>query len=293
MSAALQVVLWAAVAIALVVYGAWRLPRAVAAVIQRADERAIELAAERTGNANPPESPQQCERPPLSEVITQAMAWQPPVATGKPSSFDQRAALQVAVHDHVLGQHTAPITLMLFGDLRCPHTARELVALVELVQDQPAQYRLVWRHRPLDVYPLSHALAFVAEQISVQQGEPAFWRFIVTVARWGGAITTDDLLALQTAFDPSETKGPPALGTSELLERIERDRLIAMTFAIRATPTLFINGYRYEGELPQSELDEALDEEQVGLQSLQDQLEDMAELYTRRVDENLLEIERP
>ena len=232
------------------------------------------------------------EIPAVGDVIAESLAWQPPVATGNPSPVDRKAALEVATGDHVLGSQRAPITLMLFGDLHCRYTLHSFRLLSRRVQEQPSEYRLVWRQRPLDVHPEAFAAAMTAERLALQYGETAFWRFVRAVSRLKGSASTSDVDTIAHALQIGGAKMSDAAADSKAAGRLERDRVIGLTYSIHATPTLFVNGLRFEGRTPNQLLDEVIEEERDAVQALRDDSVPQARIYTLRVDENLLDLVR-
>ena len=83
-----------------------------------------------------------------------------------------------------------------------------------------------------------------------------------------------------------------AAAESKAAGRVERDRLIGLTYSIHATPTLFVNGLRFEGHTAKQFLDDVIEEELDAVQSLRDDSVPQAQIYTIRVDENLLDLVR-
>jgi protein-disulfide isomerase len=232
------------------------------------------------------------EIPAVSDVIAESLTWQPPVATGNPSPIDRKAALEVATGDHALGSQRAPITLMLFGDLHCRYTLQSLRLLSRRVQEQPNEYRLVWRQRPLDVHPEAFATATTAERLALQYGEISFWRFVRAVSRLKGSASTSDVDTIAHALQIGSAKMSDAAAVSKAAGRLERDRVIGLTYSIHATPTLFVNGLRFEGRMANQLLDEVIEEESDAVQALRDDSVPQAQIYTIRVDENLLDLVR-
>jgi protein-disulfide isomerase len=221
-----------------------------------------------------------------------ALAWVPPLAKGTPSAGDRDAALEISTFAHVLGSHKAPVTLMLFGDLNCPYTLKMLKTLRAWLDEQPGAYRLVWRHRPLDIHPNAAKAALIAERLAQRSGEQSFWRFVIAMTEMDGLPSEAEYDELEQALQASHSKLSESAANTRAAANLEHDRLIALSYAIHATPTLFINGLRIEGEISRSHLEQVVNEERVEVQALLDDSVPAAKTYTIRVDANLLDLQR-
>jgi protein-disulfide isomerase len=226
----------------------------------------------------------------VDQALERAAKYNPPLV--KPHLSDGRAALEIKSDDHCLGANDAQVTLMLFGDLECPFTRREVQMLRQWLDEQPGAFRWVWRERPLDVHPLAGKAALIAERLALRSGEPAFWRFVMAASELSEPPSQDDLTALDIGLQPAKPRLSDALATEEAVSKLERDRLIALSYAIHATPTLFVNGLRIEGEVSRAHLEQIIEEEKQEVQSLIDDAVPAAQTYSIRVDANLLDLER-
>jgi len=229
--------------------------------------------------------------PSIEAVITEALTWDPPLASGAPTPLDSAAALPIKTGDHVLGSQLAPITLMLFGDLQCRYVLRTFRTLSRRVQEQPAELRLVWRQRPLDIHPDAPAMAAHAERLALQQDETAFWRYVRALSRLKGTATIADATTIALALQKHPPRVSDDVAGERAKRRVQSDERIAAAYAIHDTPTLFVNGLRVEGDFSERDLDEILDEEREVLKSLQHDRIPKAKLYAMRVHENLLDLE--
>ena len=232
-----------------------------------------------------------CRASTIDEAIADAQALQPPVAAGSPSPLDAHAALPIATGDHALGSHKARITLMLFGDLQCRYAQHVFQVVYQRVQDQPTEYRLVWRERPLDINPEAPAMAVEAERLSLQFGEPAFWRFVHTVSHLDGTATLIDAKTIVHALQSGSAKINDNVASERATTQLEKDQRVALTYAIHATPTVFINGLRIEGDFAEPELDEVIEEELDAVDLLEQEPVPLAKIYATRVHANLLDLD--
>ena len=75
--------------------------------------------------------------------------------------------------DHIRGSHSAPVTLVEYGDYECPYCGRAEVAIRELLSSFGDDLRYVWRNLPLNDVHLHAQLAAEAAEAAAEQG--AFW----------------------------------------------------------------------------------------------------------------------
>lgn len=181
---------------------------------------------------------------------------------------------------------------MLFGDLNCPFTMGLTKTLRALLDEQPAALRLVWRHRPLDVHPAAGKASQVAERLALGSGERSFWRFVMAMSELQGKASDSALGELEQALQARPLKLDQASADARAAARVERDRLIALSYSIHATPTLFVNGLRFEGEISRTRLEQIIVEERAEVQSLLDDDVPPNAIYSIRVDANLLDLDR-
>jgi len=246
------------------------------------DELATGIPEPEIYDAGPPASS-------IDEASRRVHAWKPPLASGAPSRGDEKAALSIHANDHCLGSHKAEITLMLFGDLQCPFSQRVLKMLRAWLDERPTAFRLVWRERPLDVHAGSANAALVAERMAARYGESAFWRFIAALSELEHVASDSELSALEASLQSGVARTDETTGNSRAAARLEQDRLVALTYAIHETPTLFVNGLRLTGEISHARLEQLLNDEQQEVDVLLDESAPRDQVYTIRMDANLLD----
>jgi protein-disulfide isomerase len=190
-----------------------------------------------------------------------ALAVSLPVAAQAPQApSDAASLLQVTPQDRVLGQADAPITIVEYASMTCPHCAHfENEVLPELKKKwiDTGKAKLVMRPFPLDqvalraemlarclpperYYPMIETLFKTQEKWAVQDWRPALGR----TARLAGVSNKE--------FDA-------CLANKALEDEIVQSRLAASTqLDINGTPTIFVNGKKFEGPPTVEALDEVL-----------------------------------
>jgi protein-disulfide isomerase len=156
-----------------------------------------------------------------------------------------RLAVPVNDRDHVAGRRNAPVELVEYGDFECPHSARAH-PIIEAAQRYLADdLCFVYRHFPLhEIHPHAQLAAESAEAAG-EQGR--FWQMHDTLFRHRKELELDDLLAYAQVIgcDPTRIAAELAAGTHTA--RALNDARGGIRSGVKGTPTLFVNGVRYDG----------------------------------------------
>src|SRR6267378_656877 len=156
--------------------------------------------------------------------------------------------------DHIQGQPDAPIALLEYGDFECP-TCGEAYPVVKVLQEQLAE-RLcfAFRHFPLtNVHPHAEHAAEAAEAAGAQG---RFWEMHDTLFENQNALDDESLFAYADALDLDAKRLIREVLNKTYGLRIRDDFKAGVRGGVNGTPTLFINGERYDGPRdPQSFLD--------------------------------------
>ncbi|MDM7854102.1 DsbA family protein [Cellulomonas alba] len=146
---------------------------------------------------------------------------------------------------HVYGDLAAPVTVVEFGDLECPHCRASAPVLRELVDTSDGLVRLVWRHFPLfEVHPHALTAALAAEAAGTVG---LFWAMHDLLLARQDRLTDPDLRAYarELGIDPSLVTGDAAQVHAPA---VEADYVAALGIGARATPTVLVGERRFEGE---------------------------------------------
>jgi protein-disulfide isomerase len=155
--------------------------------------------------------------------------------------------LPIQPDDHVQGSPEALYTLVEYGDYECPDCGRLFVTIRDLHAEFGEDLRLAFRHYPRSgIHPHAQQAAEAAEAAGAQG---RFWEMHDVLFANQSALRTKDLyryaeqLSLDTRRFRDELKGR----TYE--ERVRQDFRRGVENGVYGTPSLFINGIRYEGGL--------------------------------------------
>ena len=163
-----------------------------------------------------------------------------------------RLATPVSERDHTRGAAAAPITLVEYGDFECPY-CRALAPIVDgLRQRLGGQLRFVFRHFPLTA---SHPHAFRAAQAAEAAGaQGAFWEMHDLLFARQAALTDEDLVAYAAELGLDAERFGRELREAVYAERVREDIRTGMASGVTGTPTLYLDGVRFDTTVGLSEL---------------------------------------
>jgi protein-disulfide isomerase len=192
---------------------------------------------------------------PIASAATSASGAAPAAA------FDPVAASKLSSDDRLLGNPDAPVTIIEYASLTCPHCAAfEAETLPEIKKQwiDTGKAKLVYRDFPLD------GAAIKASLLARCAPPDRFYGLL------------EKLFSLQLAWahegDPTETLGriakdggidddafrscmkDDAMQNKILASRLQGEK----EFGVNSTPTFFINGTKLVGAQPYEKFDEAL-----------------------------------
>jgi protein-disulfide isomerase len=165
-----------------------------------------------------------------------------------------------------MGTPNAPVVLVVFTDFQCPVCKEEGKMLRQnLLSAYPRQVRLYFKDFPLvQIHPWAK-IAALAGRCIFRQNPAAFWDYYDWIYDHQSEVTADNFRQKLSEFVAGKEIDGIQLARclDERATEAEVDRGIAEGKAlnVRATPTLFINGRRLEGQIPWPSLREIIDYE--------------------------------
>ena len=161
----------------------------------------------------------------------------------------------VLEHDHVDGPADAPITLIEYGDYECPMCVKAYPVLESIRQAFSGKLRFVYRHVPKSSQGFLKQAA-QASEFAASQGK--FWQMHAQLFAQAGQHDLEHLVAAATAIGLDGEACRQALVEHTFAERVRELSVASVQSGIIGTPTLFINGERYENRIEEAPLSAAL-----------------------------------
>jgi protein-disulfide isomerase len=166
-----------------------------------------------------------------------------------------------------LGTAGAPVAIVVFSDLQCPHCKGEAEMLRKnLVQTYPTQVRMYFKDFPLEsLHPWAKAAA-AAGRCVFQQNNDAFWDYHDWAFAHQESLTPENLKD-QVLGWAKEVKNVDALKLGACIDNkatvaeVEAEVKQGQDLAITGTPTMFINGRRIAQTIDWPNLKNIIDQE--------------------------------
>ena len=158
----------------------------------------------------------------------------------------------VTERDHSVGPADAPITIVEYGDYECPDCFNAVPVIEQVRQSLGERLRFVFRHFPQNsIHPHASAAAEAAEA-AADQGK--FWMMHEALFRHQKDLTEIDYSHLALTLGLDIYKFETSRNRESHVRRVRADFESGLRSGVKGTPTLFINGRRYEGKMEAGEI---------------------------------------
>ena len=155
-----------------------------------------------------------------------------------------RKALEKGINGPSRGPADAPVTIVEFSDLQCPH-CKEAQPTIDKLMSEEKNARLVFQNFPLQSHEWAAKAAAYADCIG-RNSNDAFWKFAQSVYDAQSDILASNADEKLTALaDKSGVKGSDiatCAAKPETATRVEHSVALGKSVDVTGTPTLFING---------------------------------------------------
>ncbi|OLD92375.1 MAG: hypothetical protein AUG47_01125 [Alphaproteobacteria bacterium 13_1_20CM_3_64_12] len=174
---------------------------------------------------------------------------------------DAAKELAVQPSDRILGKAEAPITIIEYASLTCPHCAHFDVTVLPKLKEKwidTGKAKLILRDYPLDEPALRAAM--VARCAPADRFYPLIDTFFAQQEQW--ATSRDYRAALEKLVKlggMSDKEFKACISDKKLEDQVAQSRLVAsQQLGVDATPTFFINGKKFDGAPTVEAFDQAL-----------------------------------
>jgi protein-disulfide isomerase len=161
---------------------------------------------------------------------------------------DTAQTLNAGLNGPSRGPATAPVTVVEFSDLQCPHCKAAHPILDKLLAED-TNVRLVYQNFPLPGHDWADMAAGYADCIGRKSGSSNndnFWKFVSAVFDAQSGITAANAAEKLTALaDQSGEKGTEiaaCAASPDTTARVQHSIALGKSVGVNATPTVFING---------------------------------------------------
>lgn len=166
-------------------------------------------------------------------------------------------AVPVSDRDHIQGPLSAPVKLVEYGDYECPSCLNAWPVLHQVREQFGDRVALVFRHYPQSsIHPRASAAAQAAEAAALQG---KFWEMHDLLFGHQQELDSLDLTHLALKLGLEVYAFEAALDRESILRKVRDDFSGGVRSGVRGTPTLFLNGCRYEGRVDAASLVRAIE----------------------------------
>jgi protein-disulfide isomerase len=179
-----------------------------------------------------------------------------PVAVSA-ASADTKALLNIQPSDHVMGDKNAPITMIEYASLTCPHCAAFNSTVLPQIEEKwvkTGKVKLIYRDFPLD------QVATKAAQLAECAGNDRYFAVIDMMFRGQGtwAAAQDPIAELSKSLriaGMGENEVKACLANDAVANGVINDYRGGETLGVNSTPTIFVNGEQFKGARSMEEFD--------------------------------------
>lgn len=146
--------------------------------------------------------------------------------------------------DPSIGPASAPVVIVGFEDFMCPACASASAYLKNLVEEYSSEIRFVYRDFPLDSHVGAKDAAIAAE---CADNQGYFWEMHDLLFENQSTYRAENLVDYAGLIGLNIPEFELCVADPSTAAEVENDIKDGLSYSVRATPTFFINGYRYEG----------------------------------------------
>lgn len=162
-----------------------------------------------------------------------------------------------------LGSDEAKVKMVEFLDYQCPACKNAHPVIKQVLKDRGDSVQLIVRHFPLSsIHPHADNAARATEAANLQG---KFWemhdKLFETQKSWETATNSKDIFAVYGRdLGLNIEQFTKDYNDQKILDRISQDKGDGNALGVDSTPTLFINGQKYTGEMTVPTLTAKIDE---------------------------------
>ena len=156
------------------------------------------------------------------------------------------------------GPSGARVTVVEFVDYECPHCRSAQALMKQVLDTYPRQVRLCFKHFPLSGHTNSR---LAAEAATAAQKQGKFWPYSDKI--WANSENLTSAVLERAAKDVGLNLAGwrTDMSSDAIKNRVEADRSQGLDLGFNATPTIYVNGRKYDDPLEIASLKDWIDEE--------------------------------
>lgn len=157
-----------------------------------------------------------------------------------------------------MGPASARITLVEFSDFECPYCSKAIHAIADVLKAYPNDVRLVYKEYPLDMHP--HA-RLAAEAALAANAQGKFWQMHDKLFANFRNLSRDNMIEWAKELGLDTARFTADLDSGKYKAAVQKDVNEGDALGIEGTPTVYVNGQRYNGRLELAAMKPILDQQ--------------------------------
>ena len=166
--------------------------------------------------------------------------------------------------DIPLGSESAPVTIIEYASMTCPHCAAFSNGVFPTLKEKyidTGKVRFIMRLFPTPPVELSAAAYMLARCGGPDKFYPLIETLFQQQEKWVVRNPIQPLLAIAKQAGFTEQSFEACINDRALMNKVQQvSNTASSKFKVDSTPTFFINGQKFGGEMPISEFDKAIEQ---------------------------------
>jgi protein-disulfide isomerase len=144
------------------------------------------------------------------------------------------------------GPADAPITIVEFSDFQCPYCIQAVPEIEATLKVFPKQVKLIFKQFPLEIHSDAYRAA-TAALAAQKQGK--FWEMHYALFAHHDNLSLESILKIAEDLKLDVARMQKDMESKEIHDTIAKDLKDGNDAGVEGTPTIFINGQRYNGRI--------------------------------------------
>jgi protein-disulfide isomerase len=158
--------------------------------------------------------------------------------------------------DYSFGTTSPKVTIVEFSDFACPYCQAEYNVVRSIGYKYKNSVKIIFKDFPLHDNSLD--LAEAARCAGAQGGQNFFWAMHDKLFSLQGQFATSSLPDLAVSIGANRNVFIGCFNNNQFLNDIRTDYNDGVSLGVSGTPTFFINGYKVEGDIPEANFEQVI-----------------------------------
>jgi protein-disulfide isomerase len=156
----------------------------------------------------------------------------------------------------VLGPESAKIVIVEFSDFQCPYCILAVPQIQAVLKAYPTQAKLIFKQFPLEI----HSRAFLAASSALAaRNQGKFWEMHDAMFAHHDELSRETFVKLAQGLGLDVARFEKDMDSDEVKKSVQKDVDDGERAGVQGTPTIFINGQRYNGPITLAYLKQIFD----------------------------------